>query len=196
MKKIKTAAEIAKETSKLNKRFMKSSTEQKKVIIAKDVIAQLNTRKYIAENGTYMLVEKAINLKPGKDIKSIINQKKVECKVCAIGAVFASCIRINNKMDSKHHSSSLGLTDTNMVNRLSGIFSEYELALMEFAFEGFHHRNVYLSDEDVDKAKKFTKRVLREVKYNDEDDVDAKDSEALLRAIMENIITNKGIFKP
>lgn len=184
-------AQIDKDTRK----FSKLDKAGKRVMIAKDVIIQLDLNKLKAVAGAYIDIKIMSGYKDTfkkKDIKA--NYSKInECRVCALGACLMSVTRLNNKL--KFSDVGGGLKDMNYtkVSELfKDIFTPNQLLLIETAFEGdtggdkyaYRVMNATLNDNQFVKA----------VGFNDEYMFNGDDS--LLRNIMLNIIKNKGTFKP
>lgn len=199
------------------KEFYELSREQRAVLVAKDVIAQINAKKYIPINGTY--VELTGNKKLSGQIKDKF--KEVECKVCALGATIMSCTHLGNKLtfeelinDSHGQSMKSDKEIPSVSELLSNVFDPHNLLLIEMAFEGYHsslsekdfkyngliryahHFGQSLSREECMKCEEFHD-VYTNVGDEDEcfdDDEGSADSENRLIAIMENIIKNNGNF--
>ena len=183
-----------------NKAFAKMGKMQKRVAIAKDVIASINSKKFKATPGTYCqlkLNEKHEFEKEGKvELQTLMETGVVEkCDVCAIGGIFASKVAIGNKFkvdiqaeDYWSDSQFVIETDTDddelLIENLKGIYNEEELRLIEYAFEGedigFRHN---------DESDEFHKKALSYYKVY-------KKADERLIAIMQNIIRNEGKFIP
>lgn len=177
------------EVSKLNEKFKKTSPEKRRVLIAKDVIQQLNLNKFIAESRTYLEFNKEsdfgfINLTTDDlngSLKKHINNDDLKCTVCGIGGIFASCVRINNNISAKKYNSND--EQSSIRNFLQKWFSIEQLILIESSFETMNFDDFGSVDENlINKAIKFGK------KYRTDN--------SRLISIMENIIKNKGIFIP
>lgn len=78
-----------------------SKSARNRILLAKDVIAQLECGKLVAESGTYVLVNlKAEYLQlftqsdfeSGHDVRDVLKLKAKSCKVCAKGAVLIATI--------------------------------------------------------------------------------------------------------
>ena len=179
---------------KTNKKFKNATKAQKRVMIAKDVLEQIKTNRYLAESGTWVEPNFSTNSSycdicdsPEISIQDIFKDKTIEsCTVCALGGLFMSCINLNNNTtlkDFDEEYDDLGaLIDGNkkLSNNLNRIFTRDQLILIEQYFEeggGYFYR-----DDDCDLLDSF---------------VDAyPDGQDRLKAIMENIVENKGTFKP
>lgn len=195
----RTTVEIIKDS---NKAFKSMSKADKRVTIAKDVIAQLKAKKFVAKasHGYFnsAKVDKKIdnsNVNDHFELQDVIKDRGVTCKVCGIGSLFAcEVLRNDNFKIQKDYSWQSDATsfidDETIAKRLVGIFDRGQLDLIEAAFEKriVNDKTNTLEDwnEDPtnlgDKALNFGKR------YH-------KDNDRMI-AIMENIIKNKGTFKP
>jgi hypothetical protein len=187
---------VAQEIALRNKKFKAATAAQKRVLIAKDVIAQIKAKRLKARTGTWVNPV----FRDGRDmdafekfdektssVRELFLEKKIPaCECCALGAMFMSCTLYNNKttvadlldetMDfelivrSKNNSFSNGLTQ---------FFPKPQLKLIEAAFEG-----EYGAFQDVCNDK-------TDLWY----DTLPNDTKRLI-AIMQNIIKNNGTFKP
>lgn len=170
-------------TEEKNKTFAKMNKFEKRVALAKDVLASLKAKRYIAEAGTYVSIYEKGEY---KDISSVniseLNNTGVECTVCAIGSLFLS---------NKKQQAGKKLTDADgsiMSKSLRGIFTEKEMRMLEYMFEGedvgnlFHGVKTTLA-KDMDSFYE---------KYNPHGNSDY--DEKTLKAIMNNIIRNNGNF--
>jgi len=153
------------------------------VAIAKDVLAQLRSKRYIAEEGDYVDFSNWSDINEEEDIQSNFNTIK-ECKVCALGSAALSCIKYTNNSsfeDAQYQRE-------NFWDQLLKVFTKKELVLMEYAFEGFkgdssgkaNDWKVKLPYKLIDKTLAFCE------KY--------KNQNKRLKAIMKNIIENEGKF--
>lgn len=179
-----------------------------RVAVAKDVIAQINISKYKAKSGSYVKTVRINNKlydsddiknSPAQelDIKKSINDSVERCTVCALGACIISISKFKNTLkwgEVLHHSNFTSEKST-VLKMLIGVFTPYQLAMIETAFEGSYNQTcsdrvgkilgVYnLSSDDEWNCKRL---------YND--DYYGSDDSRLQR-IMQNIIDNKGEFKP
>lgn len=175
--------------------FNKLSKLEKRVVIAKDVLKQLKTKKFIAASGDYISsnFSSMFNHDISADIKT--NYKKIKnCKVCALGACLLTITKFDTKLLFKYIIPNILLDSSPKVDKLfTSIFSPKQLLMIEYAFEGkigFKYGEQVLkqtlSGEEIDSCINFYGG------FPGKDEC----SEDRLIAIMNNIITNKGIFKP
>lgn len=154
------------------------------VKIARDVLAQLRINRYIANPGLYVEVEspeldcmqsEEYNRTIQRSFKNFFkDNKNTTCHVCAIGAAFVSLVNIEDRcsiMNMMHK------YDTR--HRLEKYFGNYNMSLIESAFECTSIGDN--KDEFINEAANWGS------KYSD--------PKKRLRAIMLNIIRNKGEFK-
>ncbi len=186
--------------------FKKLSKAEKRVAVAEDVIAQIRLERYIPESGTYVEIDKTDKVweknrkleeagKPLIDVDEqpvdvMLAQGMVQCTVCAKGAMFMSHIRKDSNTCTVD-SAKEGDDEQEIENRLTDLFSEEQLDLIESAFESNadhydHEGHDDFFDKDgvgiAEKAADFGS------KYSDD--------QKRLISIMKNIIKNKGTFKP
>lgn len=174
-------------TNQLNEEFKKATKAQKRVMIAKDVLAQIKTKRYVAESGCW--VQTNINATCEKDLKDedsvqeLFAEKKIEsCNVCALGGLFMSCTNLNNNttvqdLKNEFYIGDLVADDDKISNGLNRIFTQKQLILIETYFEGSEG---YFKGDDE-------KTVIFLANYDDDE---------RLEMIMQNIIDNNGTFKP
>lgn len=208
-----------KKVKSLNRIFKKATPAEKRIIIAKDVIAQIELGKYIPETGSYC---KSRNIKRGVDLQSIIIEPKFKCSVCELGGLFTSLIRIKDNFTS----TLAGEVDNSLIfEELINYFSGKQISLIESAFEESGYGVLY-SKEDNEislERKKASKNYRAKYKisnnrynllkymnitsdeyYSDESGKYNKEmlklrsinnKEAMIK-ICRNIIDNKGSFRP
>jgi hypothetical protein len=184
-----------KEIKGFNEYFNSLTPAKKRVAIAKDVIANIESKKYFAKMGNYLYVNSDDNLE-SQSLQKVLPQ--VTCNVCALGAMFVSDVKFNNNFNVGDD------TLKKLDNQLSKYFSKGQLALIEAAFEGFGvDYEEYEEDELSIENGFYLKFTLEQLGIKEQDVINAKKfyamfdtSEENLIAIMENIIKNKGKFKP
>lgn len=170
--------------TKWNNTFKAATKAEKRVMIAKDVIAQLKAKKYIANTRSYI---KYTGIDYSCDVQS--NFDKINrCRVCALGGILLSTTKYKNKLKA-NNVNYITSTDTSW-NLLKGIFDPKQILLIETAFEENYiagskvGRNKFfasLTEKEQNKAIEFAPHLTNEKK---------------LIAICRNIIENKGTFKP
>lgn len=200
------------------KQFNRLSKAKKAVLVAEDILLQLTTEKYIANTGTYIMIEKSefeLNVEKEDDIKS--NFDKINhCEVCALGSVLLSCTKMGNLLtfnDINIENSSIDSINNNNVKKLlSSVFDTHTLLLIETAFEGYepfeyaYNLNEYKEywelegNEYSEAADRFAKNIYEETLSFEECAACTKffrkykDDDKRLRAICKNIIKNNGKF--
>lgn len=199
----KFMSKLEKENSKIkekNKSFSKLGKMQKRVMIARDVIAQVKAKKFKVKTGTYCDLKINKKYKPEVEgeleLQSLMESGVVEkCTVCAIGGIFASKVSIGNKFNINVENDSWDdenpdlridneLSDDEIFKNLENIYSSEELRKIEYAFEGNDIDDSFWHEED-----EFHKNILSYSKVH-------KNVDNRLIAIMQNIIDNNGKFKP
>lgn len=187
---------------KTNAAFVAASPEEKRVMIAKDVIKRLDAKNLIAKQGE---VVELITNPPlstnyfNEPFQQIINNKETSCKVCGKGAMLCAYIgRVNKfsfgdtkKWDNGYYHDKISHRDTfdKVHPKLEEIFTIQQIDLIETAFEGGSYLGT-LGGELEDKAIEFYE------KYSNRDGDGVVDTDKLLRKICKNIIKNSGIFIP
>jgi hypothetical protein len=128
----------------------KLTPAQMRVEVAKDVLKQLKAEKYIAQRGTYFVVDEwsdnatTYDFTIGKDLKSELKLKVNTCSVCALGALFCSYVR---KFDNVKSIKYYDLGQDSMHNSpLGDLFGHATLDAIEDDFETYENGSV---DEEV-----------------------------------------------
>ena len=117
---------------KLNTKFESLSSAEQRVLIAKDVLAQVKAEKFIPRRGNYI---KNLTIKGGQPSGGSVQKHfdEITCSCCALGACLLSATKFKNKLefgdiyDMVSRNSSWDL--------LKGIFSAEQLNMIEYAFE-------------------------------------------------------------
>lgn len=157
------------------------SAAERRVAVAKDVLKQLDARKMLAVAGVYCNFSKPYSEKEDKEPKAFHEfVKNASCRVCAIGGLFVSMVRIEDSFAPGYRAQfrarlNRSVMNTDMRMKLEKIFSSDQLRVIEHHFETWN-----LDIKDSDSLENF---------FNSSD-------ESRMRAIMKNIIKNRGTFKP
>jgi len=199
MKNTKTVEKINKVLLKSNAAFKKATKAEKRVMIAKDVLAQIKANRYIAESGTW--VDANWNIRNEIDgtesVQKLFADRTIEtCNVCALGSLFMSCTNLNNNTcvsdinyggEGTEIGERIEEGDT-LSNGLNKIFSKKQLQLIEVYFEkgdGWFGEAGYTGN--------YIGEDSRHVEYFN--DAYPDDDERLVE-IMKNIVANDGTFVP
>lgn len=165
--------------AKANLAFARSSKSEKRVTIAKDVIAAIKASWLVPTTGTYLEVTESVATPD--DVRKA--DEITECNACALGSVFVCALKRDTTIELDGDNDG----QYEMRSKLSPYFEEDQLDLIETAFE---------SDEYVDGV---------DAQFLDKDDLDDRatilgakyeNADERLIAIMRNVIRNNGIFKP
>jgi len=182
-----------------NADFANMTAPEKRVIIAKDVIAALNAKRYAAKRKVYVEFMDPLSFEASDQLDKVIKDKK--CDVCAIGAVFISAVdRFDNLKceDVVIHTRSAstmefhfeqfgdrlginGITSSGIMNYMTDFFDRNQLRLMEAAFE-CENIACYLDTQIINRAIEFGRA--------------ESNIENRLIKIMQNVIENDGTFNP
>lgn len=168
--------------------FNKLSKAEKRVVIAKDALAQLRLNKWSARMGLYVQFGNGINVanKENAQLCKIL-PKGGKCEVCARGALFLSAVRKFN--DFKVSQLELAYEQDEVRDIGSYEFRKYELGfftraqikLIEAAFEGYDFISSSWPKAVQDGCRHFYENFTTQTR---------------LEAILKNIVRNKGTFKP
>ncbi len=192
MQKISVKSERAKKIRRnlraANRRFEKLSRKEQRLAVARDVITQVKAKKYVAAS-TYFALGKhdrgatfdydvgglAASVEAEQDLGECISQ--VGCTVCGIGSLFASSVvkhdnlKINKFLGTADDTNDLSIDREGTVQYLSRWFTAIQLDLIEQYFE----QHAYDTDSPI---------------------ADENNDDKRLIMIMENILSNNGIFNP
>lgn len=179
---------------KVNKEFEAASPAEKRIMIAKDAIEQIEAGQYIARQGVYLQnddedgknwINSGTKSLYGVDLQKWLEDSDNKCRVCAKGAIFASCIRYTD--DYSPETEIIKITRSTVgahkeIDRLAEYFREGQLELIEIAFEGDIIGSRTISFAEIESAKDFYLGYGSDMKR--------------LKAILDNIIDNGGEFIP
>lgn len=170
-----------------NQEFEWAPAERKRVMIAQDIIARIDLASLRATTGLIGNINSDFDRQePAKDF---LNGDTISCSVCAKGAIFCSYIGRVNKMSLGElddiMNGATGTMHDNFHEKLSEIFEEEQIDLIEIAFEGYSILELAAYD-DSERAEEFY-----EQHRGDEFSPNER-----LKAICENIIANNGTFIP
>lgn len=169
------------------------------VAIAQDVLSRLEQRKLQLRPGAYFNIFKNFIYEIRKDhsaklLSEIVDEIEPYCLVCALGACFLSKARLLGDTGPTVEyigypfRSELESVDQTMRKQLQVVFSTEQLFMIEAAFEQYHagsgrdHCTDPFHKTNMANAANFCAEI--------------DDPRARLRAIMENIISNDGVFVP
>lgn len=158
-----------------NAAFMKSNKARRRVMIAQDVVAQVESNRYEMRS-MYLSIPSIASY--DVTLNQALVEKTPKCRVCGIGGAFVSTLRLANRFECP-----LSHIDRDeMVKYLRGYFDRDQIDLFEAVFE--NHSTLTNSQ-------------------NDWRDVNSKppgmlfyDRAYLAKMMFQNIIDNKGTFIP
>jgi hypothetical protein len=186
---MKTPEEVSKEITRRNLLFEGKTNAEKRVLIAQDVLDQIEGFKINPKKSVYLdIFSEAC---PNESVREVFLSERPSCQCCALGAIFLSCTLFNNKISFKtlNEEYLMGIkirSGYKFTNGMNDIFTNKQLALIEFAFEGgtgsFHEYDLTVmgySEKEIEKAKEYSGT-----------------TDTTLKEIMKNIIKNNGEFIP
>jgi hypothetical protein len=210
----KSIQQLADKIETENKLFNSLTANEKKVIIAQDCLIRIHAQQIIPYCG--MFLNNSSDLRHiAQPIQSQLNTPEVgiHCEACAKGSLFLSYIGRVNQFNPSDLENGNHISDPQH-QKLLEVFTEQELAYIEFAFEGEQYikapekdygigeEPIIFTEEEKIKAKQFY------VDYGGEHWGDPRfdtfsiadnegsesETESRLIAICLNIIKNKGEF--
>lgn len=169
--------------SKANKEFDKMTPAEKRVQIARDVLAQLASKRLVAASGLWLSGKGAeplfsnTQLDKNDELQAVLSKKK-QCTGCALGGMFMCAVERADKLKLKDLSEdsqeARHIENEDVFEYMGKYFSRDQLNAIEAAFEqGQGASDDYKAGmwlEDID------------------------DASLRMRLIMENIVANKGKF--
>lgn len=142
--------------------YKKMTKAQKRVAIAKDIIASINSEKYIAYASSY--IRKVVEI-DGKSVDvryDYLDDKVIEeldiqetlprmekCEVCAMGACILSLTKYENKLTFADIGPEISEFSETTDKLLKGVFTPEQLAMIEIMFEGYYS-DVEYDEEDYE----------------------------------------------
>lgn len=101
MKKTDIAKIVQRNIDKFNRKFKKATAAQRRVLIARDALTQLEAEKYKAMEGDYVYavpLASEAGLSSEAQLNTLLHNPslKSSCKVCALGALLLSAVRHRN----------------------------------------------------------------------------------------------------
>jgi hypothetical protein len=184
------AKRAAKKVRQSNRRFERATAAEKRVMIAKDAIKQIEARKFIPRSGTYFRCHR--HLQSGEPLQGqLTGPEAPACTVCGIGAAFVSAVRLFNRFDVPSGESEY-IWDTDFRDFLRKYFSDTQTYLIEAAFE----RDVVAGPGTWDSPERIkfesTPTVKAAIAFGKAYAVDRN----RLLAILRNIVKHRGTFVP
>lgn len=181
---------------------MKMTKAQKRVEIAKDVLKQIKANKYKPTFGVWFRDSKGKYLEdfflwetktPLDAKKDVVDKLTGTCDVCALGSLFISAVDKYNHtvLDPKFGYTDVDFfTDTGKINPLLKWFTKQQLLLIESTFEvenGAWYPEMVNPKAGTHWDEKISPAIRKfAMKYSNSTD--------RLKAIMNNIVRNKGTF--
>lgn len=166
--------------------FWSAPDEEKRVIIARDVLSQIKINTIRPRTGLYLhftdYIEDDLKVKFPLPAHKVFSES--DCYACAIGACFYSLIVVGDQLLTRDVVSRDGMIHPSDIRpHLYFLFTREQLALIESAFErrAQDHAN-WCNRKEVGKAVQFGEAY--------------RNAPTRMRAIMKNIIQNNGTFVP
>jgi hypothetical protein len=157
-----------------------NKSKNKARAIAKDALKQIKLGVLIPSTRIYFTLADDSEISHGESLQTLIQDQKIKCSVCALGALFASKISLDNEYSL---SDAWRATSIDMQNLLQEAFTRKELLLIECVFEQWSWKH----DEDPKLQKKISNQIFLYGRIYD-------DPARRMKAILRNIVRN-GEFK-
>lgn len=165
-----------------------SARQRDRLRILLDVVAQLDAKKFIAEQGVYVKFDEAVRtttLRKGGDMQDALPKlisKAKPCRICAIGGCFLSMVNLFDKVNIKDvlaNEIALSVSENrrdvrhdvdhkSIREKLGVYFGELELGVIEAAFEdkanfigGESNHYAHFSEEQEEREAFEDARLLR-----------------------------------
>lgn len=175
--------------ARANAAFENLSASEKRVAIARDVLAQIHSKRLTAQRGVYLNLDssKSTTVTKNTELRDLLKSQK-SCTGCALGSMFMCAVEKADKLKvndlcyldlAEGQSEELVPNDIEIdqddtIKYLSKFFPKDQLLDIESAFEG---------DDFGGDCTDFLPEEM-------------EDSSERMRLIMENIIAHKGKFDP
>lgn len=182
---------------------------RKRISILKDALKQLEVRKLTS--GTYCFFDAGAKTKKSLygDLKPRIKDFEKNCRVCALGNLFVSKVKLYNEYSLTRNNNCIhqsygsyyyiSLYGDDIRKNLNPYFAREQLDLIESAFERTQMINckaIYGTGEYNHINNYLNEAVIFGESYTDENEYDAASAPTIMRAIIENMLRNNGIFIP
>lgn len=195
-----------------NARFARMTKAQQRVYVCKDLLKQMDSRKFVAEHMTYLQPSSSGRLLFG-DLPLTSSAadrfaKIDQCLGCAIGGLLWSLVGQKNEASvgdlsrasrspSSRAEHNAGLDMLKARVYLASTFSVAQQSLIERTFENFTDERAGgalkpISEKQLERLRKFRAKHASPV-Y---DRFEQRHADELFRAILHNMIANHGTFRP
>ena len=173
--------EMAAARARANKKFDKLPAAQRRVKIAQDVLKLLDMRKVEASH-CYFISDTEWKLPDDSSMQAVLPALG-NCSVCAKGALLVASVELRNQVTLRDLRVMDWRGDPALAKALGGAFTTKQLDTIEDAYEHNYDRD------------SSGQRLAATVPYREQSYLD-ESSDQRLRAIMANIIKNRGSFCP
>jgi hypothetical protein len=217
------AKQVAREIAKREAIFKKATVTQKRVLIAKDVIAQIKAKKIKPESGSFVQVEKvkgfissgeadkrtgawnyAMNRLSDSegsdaDVRQLYLDNTIQqCSCCALGGMFMSCTLYNNNTtvdDLCYAGADIGdvILEAGDNSLPNGLDKFFSVAQLKLIEQTFEGNQGAINSSTDDGTGEIIDKFSPRAEAFYTKYKKPKDR---LIAIMQNIIANNGTFKP
>lgn len=199
----KMVAKQNRQVAKLNKAFEALSPSEKRVYIARDVLAQIALKKLIPATGVWLTgktssLVKERDLKSDPELQDIIAKTK-QCEGCAMGGLFMSAVCIADELRVSELEGVKSFQTDREIDKTFG----YSLTPFTDGGDVEHGdafkylKRFFTRDQLVKIEAAFEQNGGSECDYEaGEFAPETQDPTERMTLIMQNIIVNKGTFKP
>lgn len=187
--------------------FKKLTVANKRITIAKDVIAAIRSHVYEPETGKYIhLFQVKDKWWSPEDYENTDIQKELpkmkRCEVCAMGSCILSITKYENKLQFNDVGRNIEHFTTETSDLIAEVFTPEQFAMIEIMFEGEYTGVCYRADEEVGQMDNYGRDKLG-AKVSDNEAIQCikfkrrfkRDRDRLI-AIMTHIIDMKGDVVP
>lgn len=171
---------------------------KRRMAIAEDVLASLEVEAIRANTGSFVRLDlDTLNsVEAGQQLQPTFLNPELSCSVCALGACFVSAVKLGNDFCvTEDHIDNNQLPFSDINDTLSKYFSAAQMQLIEIAFEEgrgwwkLDSHKLVVTEGQFRAAQRFGSNAYASGNYY-------YGPTNKLKAIMKNIIDNKGTFKP
>lgn len=181
--------------------FDQLNINEKRVAVAKDVLANIAANKLKPANIGYLIVNPAEDVDVEISMGEYLEQSQ-RCHVCALGGLFYSYLQLDKEVGSQPFNNiSNCIYGVTILENLVSLFDFSELTRIEIAYEGYDVNddlyneifpNKKSNEVDLKLEEAYTAELTKLKIYHNH----FYDSHQRLTAIMKNIVRNNGSFNP
>lgn len=176
-----------------NKLFRAANDAEKRVLIAKDILSMMKSKKIVAATGKWVHIDE--NLEYEASLQTCLLDNKLTCQCCALGSIMVSLVAFKNNITGEdYYHDYLDYIGIHQGKKdklgIKTLFGEEQLQLIEVAYEQGSGCFAYNNREKIIPSKLNIEEYNQAARFGKNKD----DNKKRLIEIMQNIIDNNGTF--